>query len=226
MVEEIKVYENGSGHFRFAYGVEANAYPQFEEVMPEEYRLENLFSNLLQDESVTDFTQEQYEADGRIWDSIELEISDIEALFVDEKRIGPILVSIDEEDGQFRFEQTIDLNISNVTIPSLNLLDLSGAGFTLKLITPQIVDSNGVHSGAGVSQWKVSMDDFVSDGESVYVQAEYRLEPYEGVFIPWDVIFPYIVFGFLSLGLLTVFLVIYFNTRVKKKDDQRLKIDL
>lgn len=226
MVEEIRVNQDGSGSLRFAYGVETSVYPQLEETMPEEYRLENLFSNLIQDDRVTDFSLENYEADGRIWESIELEISNVVELFSEDRRIGPILVSIDENDGAYLFQQTIDMNLSNVAIPGINFLDLSSAEFTLFLHTPQIVNTNGVHRAAGLSDWKISVNDLVEERESLYVQAVYKLEPYEGYFIPWDVVFPMVVFGFLGLGVLSIFLVIYFNTRKNRENNHQLKFDL
>jgi len=59
--------------------------------------------------------------------------------------------------------------------------------------------------------------------EAIFLQAAYKLEPYEGLFIPWEVFFPYVVIGFLSLGILSIFVIIIVNSRKKNEDIPKIK---
>jgi hypothetical protein len=223
VLQELTIREDGSGYLRINIGVDSDLYPQFQESIPEGLELDNLLSGLLQDENVIDVTQDQYEAEGRTWDSIQLEMADVLAVFTEERRIGPMLMSIDEDEGIYTFSQLVDLNLSTVTIPGINLLDLSSAEYTMLLNTPQIVDTNGVQRAAGSSTWKISLRDILQGGESVYLEADYVLEPYEGVFIPWDLFFSYVVIGFLAMGGLAILLVIIVNTTGKREKPREYK---
>ncbi|MDY6866886.1 MAG: hypothetical protein SVT56_03115 [Chloroflexota bacterium] len=212
LVQEMTVREDGSGVVRFALGVEDQYYEQVQEEIPEGYALENLLATLMQEELVTDVTQETYEQDGWTWDSVQLEIADITALFEEERRIGPLRITLDEEEGEFTFTQTLDLTNTNFSIPGINLMDLTDAGYTVRLTAPHILDTNGVQTLAGESVWELSPADLTQEGEGMTLRAEYSLEPYEGIFIPWDTFFDAIVFGWLALGVLSVLVVIIVNT--------------
>jgi hypothetical protein len=65
--------------------------------------------------------------------------------------------------------------------------------------------------------------DVIQAGEVVYLEAQYSFEPYEGVFIPWELFFPYVVIGFLALGVLSILIVIFVNTAVKREKPQEYK---
>lgn len=224
LVQEITVEEDGSGSVRFAIGVESASYPEFQLAIPENLELENLLSSLIQDENVTNVIQDQYEVGGRTWDSITLDVADLSAVFEAGQEIGPLTITLnEEEDGLYVYQQTINIADSNMNIPGINLLDLAGTGYTIRLFTPQIVDTNGVHRAAGLSTWSVSPNDLLQEGEVVVLRAEYVLEPYEGVFIPWEVFFPYVVIGFLALGTIAVFAVIIINTSRKKEEVEKIK---
>jgi hypothetical protein len=67
------------------------------------------------------------------------------------------------------------------------------------------------------------MEEFIRGDEALFLQAEYSLEPYEGVFIPWEVFFPYIVIGFLALGGMSILLVIILNTRKEEQEIPQIK---
>lgn len=223
LVQEMTVDEDGTGTLRFALGVETAFYPDVQAAIPESYRMQNLLSSMIQDEYVTNVTQEQYEADGRTWDMIQLDVSDIYAMFDEERRIGPLLVSIDEDNGTFIFNQIIDLDSAPVSIAGVNLLDLTGAGYEVRLITPQIINTNGLQTAAGVSVWDVPLNEFLQEGETIILRSEFGLEPYEGVFIPWESFFPYIVTGFLALGVLAILVVIVVNTTRKNEPDGKIQ---
>jgi len=225
-VQEVSVDESGSGSLRFAYGVDTEVYPQFEEAIPDEYLLENLFASISLRENVTQVDQEEYEADGQTWQAITLDIDNVAEMFAEEQRVGPILISIDEEEGTYYYQQTVDLGLTTVNIPGINLLDLSGGQYTVVLKTPNIIDTNGVHSKAGLSSWDITVKDLVEGGEGIFVGAEYRLEPYQGTFIPWDLYFPFIVYGFLGLGIAAILAVILVNTQGNKKKNQQIKFEI
>jgi hypothetical protein len=118
----------------------------------------------------------------------------------------------------------MDMESSNVLIPGINLLNLAGASYSVRLVTPQVVDTNGFHRAAGISTWDVPLSEFLQGGSSVNLRSEFLLEPYEGTFIPWEVFFPYIVIGFLGLGVLSILLVILINTAKKRDDSLQLKL--
>jgi len=61
------------------------------------------------------------------------------------------------------------------------------------------------------------VSELVQEAETVYLQADYVLEPYEGTFIPWETFFPYVVIGFLAAGFLAILIVIIVNTRGKRE---------
>ena len=196
LVQEVTVRQDGSGSLRFAVGVETSAYPQFQLAVPESFQLENLFATLILDENVTDVEQTNYQSGNRTWDAIEIQVADMAALFAEDRTFGPLMLSIEPDGEGFEFEQTLDLEQSNLNIPGVNLLDLSGAGYSVRLITPQILSTNGLQEAAGVSLWEVPLSDLLQGGESIFLQADYVLVPYEGVFIPWETFFPYVVIGF------------------------------
>lgn len=221
--QEILVNEDGSGILRFAYGVDTVAYPQFEEMLPEGFRFENLFAGLIQDENVTDVITNNYETNNQTWQTIQFNVSDMAALFQEERRIGPLLLAIDEEEGIYTFEQVIDLALSNVSIPGIGLRDISGAKYTVRLLTPQVLDTNGTQREAGSSDWKVSIRYLAEEDESIYLSAEYVLEPYQGIFIPWQLYFPYVVYGFLGLGFVSILVVIIVNTRGKRDEEMKIQ---
>lgn len=223
LVQEMSIAEDGSGTLRFALGVETESYEQFQERMPEEYQLENFLAAFVQNENINDVQQTHYDEGGYTWDAIEIEVADFSLLFGEERRIGPLAISLDSEGESTTFFETIDIPASNLEIPGINLLDLTGAGFTVRLIAPQIVDTTGLQTSAGVSEWEIPLSELVQGGETVYLQAEYTLETYQGLFIPWEVFFPYVVIGFLGLGVLSILGVIIINTRKKPKDSQQIE---
>ena len=223
VLQELTVREDGSGYLRIAIGVESEFYPDFQETLPEGLELQNLLATLLQDENVTDVIQDKYVAEGRTWDSIQVEMADVQAVFNEERRIGPVLMSVDENEGVYTFLQLVDLNLANVTVPGINLLDLSTAEYTMQFNTPHILDTTGVHRAAGISTWTISPSDILQGGESLYLEADYVLEPYEGTFIPWDLFFPYVVIGFLALGVLAIIMVVILNTARKREKPRTYK---
>ena len=216
--------EDGSGAVYFALGVESASYPEFQLAIPENLELENLLSPLIQDESVSNVSREQFVAEGRTWDAITLNIANIVTFFEAGQEIGPLTITLNEaDDGQFVFQQTINIADANINIPGINLLDLTGAGYTIRLFTPQIVDTNGLQRAAGLSTWSVAPSELLQEGEVVFLQADFVLEPYEGVFIPWEVFFPYVVIGFLVLGGVAIFAVIIINTSRKEEEVEKIK---
>ena len=224
LVQEITVDENGSGSLSFALGVDSSVYPQFQEAMPAGFTFENLLSSLILDENVTDVVQNEYEENGKIWEKIQLSFSNIEAVFNSGRRLGPGLITIAERNGSYVFTQILDMGSSNVLIPGVKLLDLAGASYSVRLVTPQVVDTNGLHRAAGITTWDVPLSEFLQGGSSVNLRSEFLLDPYEGTFIPWEVLFPYIVIGFLGLGGLSILIVILINTAKKRDDSLQLKL--
>lgn len=221
MLQEITIREDGSGTIRFAFGVENEVYPEFEARISEGLQLENYLSGLLRDENVTAMFQDHYEEDGRTWDVIQLEVADFLAVFEEPRRIGPLEIVFDKDDGIYTFEQTIDLVNSNIEIPGINLMDLTAAGYRVSLFTPQILDTNGVQQDAGLSTWNVTLSDLIREGDEIYLEADYVLEPYEGTYIPWELFFPYVVIGFLSLGFIAILVVIIVNTSKRKEKPKK-----
>lgn len=217
LLQEVTVNEDGSGALRFAMGVESQYYEQVQEEIPDGYALGDLLSSLSQDDLVIGITEDHYEADGWMWDTIQLEMMDVAALFAEERRIGPLRITLEEGEEGITFIQTLDLANSTLTIPGINLMDLAGAGYSVRLTAPHILDTNGVQQAAGVSAWDISLGELLQEGENVTLRAEYSLEPYEGVFIPWETFYDYIVIGYLGLGILAVLVVIIINTTGKRR---------
>lgn len=223
IVEDITVFEDGSGTLRFVVGVESEDYEAFQEGIPEGFELENLFSLIARDENVTSIQFDRYEEAGRNWETVELQVADVSALFATRRRIGPIEIIFNEEEGEYRFTQTLNVASSTLVIPGINLMDLSTASFRVNLSTPQIINTNGIQTAAGVSTWEIPLDEVLQDGSTAFLRADYLLEPYEGFFIPWEVFFPYVVIGFLALGGISVLVVILVNTLGRREKEQTLK---
>lgn len=223
LIEEVRVQEDGSGTLLFALGVETESYEQFQESVPEGLELENLLALIIQDENVSVLNQDNYEADGRTWDSIELEVNNFIDVFTDQQRIGPLLITMDEDEGVYYFTQMMDITLLTIGIPGMNLLDLSEVEYNVKLSAPQIMNTNGIQRTADETTWKVPVTDVLQAGEVVYLEAEYSLEPFDGVFIPWELFFPYVVIGFLALGGLSILIVIIVNTIGKREKPQQYK---
>ncbi len=224
--QEMTVHEDGSGVLRFAFGVEADSYDLVQEQTPQGMDLEGLLATLMQNENVTNVVTDHYEADGLIWDTVEMEVADFAALFEEDRRIGLLMVAVDETDGVYSFQEVMDLENTTMTIPGIHLMDLTGAGYTVRLNTPQIITTNGLQTAAGTSTWEVSLGDLLQGGERVVLEADYTLEPYEGRFIPWDIFFPYVMMGFLGLGIAAILLVIVVNTRKNRDSGNKIKFDL
>lgn len=223
ILQDMVVTEDGTGTLRFAIGVDSEIYPQFSESIPEGYQLENFLASLMQDDRITNIEEDQYEADGYTWDSIQMEVADFYQLFEEDRRVGPLVMSMGQDEGVYTFTQSIDMAGSNLDIPGINLMDLSGARYRVRLQSPQIISTTGVQPSAEVSEWEFTMEEFIRGDEALFLQAEYSLEPYEGVFIPWEVFFPYVVIGFLGLGGMSILIVIIINTRKKKEEIPEIK---
>jgi hypothetical protein len=223
LVEEITVLEDGSGTLRFALGMSAENFEAYQAGIPEGFALEDLFSVLGRDENVTSISFDQYTADDLTWDSVELAVSDFTAVFGETRRIGPLSIELIEEEAGYRFTQSIDVANSPLSIPGINLMDFSSASYVVRLVTPQIVSTNGVQPTAGVSTWSIPLDEVLQGGSTAFLQADYVLEPYQGFFIPWEVFFPYVVIGFLALGVLSVLVVVIVNTSSRRDKEPTLK---
>lgn len=221
--EEVRVEDDGSGTILFALGVETESYEQFQESVPEGLSLESLLSLIIQDENVSLQNRDIYEADGYTWDSFELDINNFIDVFSEPKRVGPLLISMDEDEEVFYFTQMIDVALLTIGIPGLNLLDLSEVEYNVKFSAPQITNTNGIQRTADETTWKVPVTEVLQDGEVVYLETEYIMQPYEGFFIPWELFFPYVVIGFLALGGLSVLIVIFVNTTGKREKTQQYK---
>jgi len=226
LLEEVTIHEDGSGSLRFAVGVDSEVYPQFLEMLPDGYALENLLATLILDEAVENVVQDTYESGGQTWQTIQLDFLNLAGAFEQERSVGPITLSIDENEGEHIFQQDLDMSASTMTIPGINLFDLAGAGFTVRLMTPQIISTNGLQSAAGVSVWEVPLSELLQEGEVYFQSANYVLEPYQGRFIPWDTFFPYVVIGFLVIGVLSILIVIVINTRKKDDGGDKIKFDI
>jgi hypothetical protein len=223
VVEEITVFEDGSGTLRFALGMTDENFAAYQAGIPEGFELENLFAVLARDENVASISFDQYTADGLIWDSVELTVTDFIAVFSEARRIGPLSIELIEGETGYRFTQTIDVANSPLSIPGVNLMDFSSASYVVRLVTPQIVSTNGVQPTAEVSTWSIPLDEVLQGGSTAFLRANYVLEPYEGFFIPWEVFFPYVVIGFLALGALSVLVVIVVNTSGRRDKEPTLK---
>ena len=220
LVQEMVIREDGSGTFSLALGVESSAYPQFQEAIPEAYQMDNLLRNLLANENITNFWVDNYEANGYIWESIQMEVADIYQLFDDPQQIGLATIDFNQDGDSYTFQQVLDLAGSNMSIPGVNLLDLAGAGYTIRLVTPQITATNGLQEAAGVSVWQVPLSELLQGGTTTTMRANYLLEPFEGVFIPWETFFPYLVIGVLALGGISILVIIIVNTMGKEKEQK------
>lgn len=224
MVQEVTVHEDGSGTLRFALGVETASYEQFTEAIPEELTLENLLANTMLDEGVVDVQREEYESEGRKWEAVQIEVGDMADFLSQGRSIGPLVMTIDaDEDGSFSFMQTLDLEEFTFRVPGIYLMDVGDAEYTLRLITPQIVQSNGVHEAVGTSVWENKLRTLIQSEDDLFVQADYVLEPYEGLFIPWDTFYSYVVIGFLAVGAISILVVIIVNTRRKAEEDGKIQ---
>jgi hypothetical protein len=132
---------------------------------------------------------------------------------------------ITESDGEYSFTEEIDVANSNLAIPGIHLMDLAGAGVTVRLNTPQIIRTTGIQDAAGVSSWDVSVLDLIEEGNMITLSANYVLEPYVGTFIPWEKYFPYAVAGFLGVGVLAILVIVIVNTTdIGKRDKKKLNI--
>jgi hypothetical protein len=83
-----------------------------------------------------------------------------------------------------------------------------------------------VHIAAGTSTWEVSLSDLLQGEETIVLEADYSLEPFEGRFIPWDTFFPNVMMGFLGVGVVVIFVVIVVNTRKKEDQGDKIKFDI
>lgn len=225
LVQEVMVREDGSGSVRIALGIEESTYAYAQELIPEGFELNNILSSLSLDDYATGTTSEHYQEGGSVWDSVVVEFSDMMAVFGEERSFGPVALRITEAEGEYSFTEEIDVANSNLTIPGIHLMDLTGAGVTVRLITPQIIRTTGVQDAAGVSVWDVSVSDLIEKKNMIRLTADYVLEPYEGNFIPWEKIFPYAVAGFLGVGVVAILAVIILNTtNIGKRDKKKLNI--
>jgi len=174
--------------------------------------LESLLATLMADELVTDVSRDHYEEGDYTWDTVDLSVSDFAALLEYDRRIGLPILYVDETDGEYYFQQVLDIENSNLTIPGVNLMDLSGASYTVTLVTPQIINTNGDQPEAGTATWEIEVTELMQGGETTVLEADYNLTPYEGNFVPVKLYFPYVVMGFLGIGVLAIVVVIVLNT--------------
>ena len=210
--QDMVVNEDGSALLHFAFGVETESYEIVQEQIPEGMSLESILASLLSDELVTEITRDHYEDKGYTWDTIDLTVSDFAALLETDRKLGMAVLVVEQTDEGFYFEQVLDLQNNSLTIPGVNLSDLSGASYTVTLETPQILSTNGDRPEAGTSTWNVTVVDLLQGGDTIILDADYSLTPYEGNFIPVKLLFPYVVMGFLGLGGLAIVVVILVNT--------------
>ena len=225
LIQEVTVREDGSGSMRVALGIEESTYDYAQELIPEGYELTNILSSFSLDDYATGTSAEQYTEGGQVWDSVVVEFSDMMAVFGDERSFGPVALRITQDAGEYSFTEEIDVYNSNLSIPGIHLMDLAGAGITVRLITPQIIRTSGIQDSAGVSEWEVSVVDLIEEENMITLTADYVLEPYEGNFIPWEKYFPYAVAGFLGVGGLAILVIIIVNTtNIGKRDKDKLNI--
>ncbi|MBG0785502.1 MAG: hypothetical protein H0S79_10400 [Anaerolineaceae bacterium] len=225
LVQEVTVHEDGSGSMRVALGIEESTYEYAHELIPEGYELTNILSSLSLDDYATGTTADHYTEGGSVWDSVVVDFSDMMAVFGDQRSFGPIALRITETDGEYSFTEEIDVANSNLAIPGIHLMDLTGAGVTVRLNTPQIIRTTGIQDAAGVSSWDVSVLDLIEEGNMITLSADYVLEPYVGTFIPWEKYFPYAVAGFLGVGVLAILVIVIVNTTdIGKRDKKKLNI--
>lgn len=210
--QDMFVHEDGSALLHFAVGVETDSYEAFQEQIPDGMSLESLLATLMADELVTDVSRDHYEEGDYTWDTVDLSVSDFAALLEYDRRIGLPILYVDETDGEYYFQQVLDIENSNLTIPGVNLMDLSGASYTVTLVTPQIINTNGDQPEAGTATWEIEVTELMQGGETTVLEADYNLTPYEGNFVPVKLYFPYVVMGFLGIGVLAIVVVIVLNT--------------
>ena len=216
--EEIKVFEDGSATLRFELGVETEHFVVYEESIPEGYAFKDLFASLNNDVNITAIEFDRYTRDDRTWDSVEISVDDLMVAFGQARKIGPLTIDFDEEDEGYSFTQIIDVSNSTLIIPGVNLMDLSASSYVVRLETPQILSTNGVQPTVGKSNWTIPLGEILQEGSTAYLKANFSLIPYEGFFVPWEMYFPYVVVGFLSLSVFSILLVIIINTVGKKRD--------
>ncbi|QRN82107.1 hypothetical protein JR338_06540 [Chloroflexota bacterium] len=210
--QDMLVNQDGSALLHFALGVETESYEAFQEQIPDGMSLESLLATLMSDELVTEVTTDHYEDEGYTWDTVDLAVSDFAALLQTDRRIGMAVLAVDETDEGYYFSQVLDLQNTNLAIPGVNLMDLTGARYTVTLETPQILNTNGDQPEAGTAIWDVTVTDLLQGGDTIILTADYNLTPYEGNFIPVKLLFPYVVMGFLGIGGLAIVIVILLNT--------------
>lgn len=225
LVQEVTIREDGSGSLRVALGVEEESYEYALELIPEGYEISNILSTISLDEYAVEVTEDHYETDGMIWDSVEVEFSDMMAVFGEERSFGPVTMVLKEEDGEYSFTEEIDVYSSTLTIPGVHLMDVASAAFNVHLTTPQIIRTSGLQVEAGVSTWEVSVFDLIEEDDLITLTADYWLEPYEGRFFAWEKWFPYMVLGFIGMGVLAILMIIIVNTtNIGKRDKDKLNI--
>jgi hypothetical protein len=223
LYQDITVNEDGSGFLRFSMSIETETYDAIQAEIPQSFELESLLATLMQNENVINVTTNHYESEGRTWDTVELEVGDIAALLEEDRRVGLIVLSMRESDGVYSYEEVLDLQNTNLAIPGVNLLDLTGAGYTVTLNAPHVLSTNGLQTAVSTATWDVPLSDLLQGGETIVLEADYALTPYEGTFIPWGTFFPYLVTGFLVLGVGSILVVIIVNTTKRKKKDPKIK---
>ena len=217
LVQEMTVNEDGSGSIALALGVESSSYEEFQEKIPEGYELENLLASLMQAEYFVDVVQDHYEKDGVTWDTIRLNVDDFSAVFAEEDlEIGPLTIELEETEEGYVYYQTFDMANTTLSIPGINLMDLSETTYTLHLNAPHITNTDGVQEAAGVSTWEVTLSDVLQEEEDISMYAYYGMTPYEGIFIPWDTFFSELMTGYLAAGILIILAVILINTTGKR----------
>jgi hypothetical protein len=102
---------------------------------------------------------------------------DFTAVFGETRRVGPLSIELIEDETGFRFTQTIDVANSPLSIPGVNLMDFSSATYVVRLVTPQIVSTNGVQPTAGVSTWDIPLNEVLQGGSTAFLRANYVLSP-------------------------------------------------
>jgi len=221
--QDMIVHEDGSALLHFAFGVETESYEAVQEQIPDGMSLESLLATLIADDLVTEVSRDHYESNGITWDTVDLAVSDFAALLEYEPRIGWAVLAVDEEEAGYYFQQVLDINNTNLTIPGINLMDLSGASYTVTLETPQILNTNGDQPQAGTATWDIGVTDLLQGGDRLILAADYSLIPYEGNFVPMKLIFPYVVVAFLGIGVLAIVIVILVNTTKLGDKTRRLR---
>ncbi len=176
------------------------------------------------DEGVVDVQREAYESEGRNWEAVQIEVGDMADFLSTGRSVGPLVMTIDaDEDGSYSFMQNLDLEEFTFRVPGIYLMDVADAEYTLRLVTPQIVQSNGVQEAVGTSVWEFILRTLIQNEDDLFMQADYVLEPYEGLFIPWDTFYSYVVIGFLAVGVISILVVIILNTTRKADKEKKIQ---